>query len=144
VSTVSATTHTANVRRIRVPSLRRRWHWSLVFAVLAGLVGYAVTTIAAVGPWGGPVAGAATPSAERISEQLARTAAAEEQYYEAHERYTPDLAELGATGWVPVGDVSVVVVSAGAEVFCLAAGPSGEEPTAWLSQEWGAAGEPCE
>lgn len=92
--------------------------------------------------WNAPFA-VVSPS-EAISEALAQAAASQEAFHGQHGGYTVDPGALVQSGWVPASDVDVVLVSAAANSFCLAAGPAGAAPVAWFDQDWRQLDEPCD
>ncbi len=71
-----------------------------------------------------------------ISEVLAAAAAAQAAYHDGHGTYTTDREQLGLAGWLSTYDADVTLVSAGADRFCIAAGPIGAVPVAWIDQDW--------
>ncbi len=139
MSTLSAAPHAPSVT---VPHhVHRHWRTAVASALLAvALVAVGAT---ALEWWAAPQpVGAA--SVERVSEEIALAAAAEEAYFEEHGSYTAVTERLAPFGWTSVSDVTVTIVSVGSGRFCLSAGPAGGEPTAWLTQEWGTPTEPCQ
>ncbi|MDO8105869.1 hypothetical protein Q6348_01500 [Isoptericola sp. b441] len=89
-----------------------------------------------VAAWTSADARSAGATSSSVSEALAAAATAQETYHDRHGTFTRDVGALIGAGWEPVTDVDVVLLSAGTETFCLAAGPTGRAPAAWLSQDW--------
>lgn len=57
--------------------------------------------------------------------------------------YAPSIDDLIRSGFEPDPQVTVTVVDATDDTFCLAAGPTGDQPTAWLTPA-GESTTPCE
>jgi hypothetical protein len=105
-------------------------------AVLAaGLIGIDLR-LARIDP--APVA-----SSQMVSEALAAAAAAQAAYHDAHGTYTTDREQLGLADWLSTYDADVVLVTAGTDGFCIAAGPTGAAPVAWIDQDWKQLDKPC-
>lgn len=121
--------------RVRRRGARRRVASAVLVAL--GLVGAVVATEAALGV-GREVA------AETLAEALAAAGAAEEAHRDLHGGYTVDQGALVQSGWVPVPGVEVSVLDADRDGFCLAAGVTGGEPSAWLTETWAPLAEPCQ
>lgn len=114
---------------------RRLWAAGLLTAVVLGGTTVGVDVLRAPD--------AAGPSTEQVSQALADLAWAQEAYHRRHDAYAPSVLALVGLGWRPTPGVRVRVVDAGPETYCLAAGPSDGEPSAWLSQDWLLGSTPC-
>ncbi|HMO11807.1 MAG TPA: hypothetical protein PKB06_09975, partial [Actinotalea sp.] len=121
---------------------RRARHRLLVAAVV--VVGAVVASLVAVNLWLLSSSVPEQPSTERVSQALADAAASQEAYRDLHGRYTADVGALVQAGWVAAPDVEVSLVSAGRDSFCLAAGPAGATPIAWLTEDWAPSPRSCE
>lgn len=117
-------------------------HTALRVTTVAAAAIASVLSAVALWLWNAPFA-TVTPS-ERMSQALAEAAAAQEAFHHLHGGYTVDPGALVQAGWIPVNDIDVVLVSASADSFCLAAAPAGESPVAWFTQDWEQLDEPCE
>ena len=117
-------------------------HTALRVATVAATAIATVFSAVALWLWNAPFA-VVSPS-EAISEALAQAAASQEVLHNQHGGYPVDPRALVQSGWLPVNDVDVTLVSAAAISFCPAAGPAGEAPVAWFDQDWRQLDEPCD
>lgn len=131
-------TATVGTRAVRPRHTRRH------LLVATALTGAVVVAVGGVDLWQSGLSPAPAISAQEISEALGAAGAAQEAFHDVHGGYTVDPGALVGSGWEPIADVDVSLVSASTETFCLAAGPAGEVPTVWLDQSWQPLDRPCE
>jgi hypothetical protein len=104
--------------------------------VTMGVAATLAVGLTGVDVWLAQDALAPATSSQMVSEALAAAAAAEAAYHDVHGAYTADRDRLGLAGWLSTYDADVVLVTAGTDGFCIAAGPTGAAPVAWIDQDW--------